>query len=195
MFTPDRRSFLLGTAGIITASFVARAQDWIADNEEPLFLPPRAARQTLWANYFDDQIQFSLGNPDVPDPDPPSWAEYFRMKGHALDMSPGTRSVMADWALAPSDLRKPMDEYTWANQWACNYSPTARAFTVLHDLDLGTGDGPGQWLGELNFHEGDNHPGSSDHWVDTEDRLSVTLLQARLRELGTSIEVVSGMNA
>ena len=105
MFMPYRRSFLLGSAGIITTSFVARTQDWIGENERPLFLPPRPARQALWVNYFDDQIQFSLGNPDVPEPDPPSWADYFRLKGHALDMSPEARRLMAGWDLLPSDLR------------------------------------------------------------------------------------------
>lgn len=44
----------------------------------------------------------------------------------------------------------------------------------------------------LEFHEGDNHPGSVDRWVNAKDMLSLSLLQARLIDLKMSIKIVQG---
>lgn len=45
-------------------------------------------------------------------------------------------------------------------------------------------------IGRLEFHEGDNHPGGNDLWVDAVDNLSISCLQEQLIELGQPIEIV-----
>jgi hypothetical protein len=45
----------------------------------------------------------------------------------------------------------------------------------------------------LEFHEGDNHPGSNDIWVNAKDKLSLSLLQARLIDLKIPIKIEEGM--
>ena len=44
----------------------------------------------------------------------------------------------------------------------------------------------------LEFHEGDAHPGDSSLWVNAKDQLSLSLLQARLIDLGMPIKIVEG---
>ena len=54
-------------------------------------------------------------------------------------------------------------------------------------------DGPDRYSGrgpELEFHEGDAHPGDNSFWVNAKDQLSLSLLQARLIDLGMPIKVV-----
>ena len=87
-----------------------------------------------------------------------------------------------------------MDEYTWATTWECTYGPTARAYHLLRGLDLDNAGVAGRRAGGLDFIEG-GRPGSSDCWVEAEDHLSVSLLQARLRELKARVELRPGMNA
>ena len=53
--------------------------------------------------------------------------------------------------------------------------------------ELGSARGP-----LLEFHEGDNHPGSNDRWVNAKDQLSLSLLQARLIDLKMPIKIVEG---
>jgi hypothetical protein len=45
---------------------------------------------------------------------------------------------------------------------------------------------------DRDFHEGDNHPGSVDRWVNAKDMLSLSLLQARLIDLNMPIKIVQG---
>jgi hypothetical protein len=61
---------------------------------------------------------------------------------------------------------------------------------LLEGLDLGPklkGGGEGL-VGCLDFIDG-QYPGSDQRWVEAEDRLSLSLLQARLIELGVPIKV------
>jgi hypothetical protein len=37
---------------------------------------------------------------------------------------------------------------------------------------------------QIEFHEGDAHPGDNSFWVNAKDQLSLSLLQARLIDLG-----------
>ena len=70
-------------------------------------------------------------------------------------------------------------------------SHSARAHRLLGKIDLGldrySGRGP-----RLEFHEGDAHPGDNSFWVNAKDQLSLSLLQARLIDLGMPIKVVEG---
>ncbi len=190
----DRRSFLIGSGSLISSTFLADAQEWIELTGRPLLLDPLPARVELFVNYFDEQIMFSVGNPDIPDPSPPTWAEFLKAEGYALDTPGGFGETLEAWGLSPSDLRKPMNEYTWATAWESRYDPSARAFHLLRKIDLGSDGLLGPRAGGLNFIEG-CRPGSSDTWVEAEDHLTVSLLQARLRELGSSVELRPGMNA
>jgi hypothetical protein len=44
----------------------------------------------------------------------------------------------------------------------------------------------------LEFHEGDRHPGDNSIFVNAKDQLSLSLLQARLIDLGMPIKIVKG---
>ena len=190
----DRRSFLIGSGSFISTAFLTNAQEWIEATGRPLLLEPLPARVELFVNYFDEQILFSVGSADVSEPPPPTWAEFLKAEGYALDTVSGLQKVQENWELTSADLRGPMDAYTWATAWECKYDPMARAYHLLRDLDLDSAGVAGRRAGGLDFIEG-GRPGSSDCWVEAEDRLTVSLLQARLRELGSRVELKPGINA
>jgi hypothetical protein len=87
---------------------------------------------------------------------------------------------------------KTMSKRYWSDRFEMEDSPSARAHRLLGEIDVGpdrySGRGP-----QLEFHEGgDGHPGDSSFWVDAKDQLSLSLLQARLIDLGMPIKVVEG---
>jgi hypothetical protein len=65
--------------------------------------------------------------------------------------------------------------------------PLARAYHLLEEIDLGpardSGRGP-----LLEFNVG-SHPGDSTHYVNAKDKLSLSLLQARLIDLKLPIKL------
>lgn len=192
MFT-DRRSFLIGAGSLISTSFIGRATDFIERTGRPFLLAPRTTAETLFVNYCEEQISFSLGWADVPEPEPPSWAEFLKAEGYKLDTDASLSETLENWELSRDDLSKPMDEFTWWTAWESRYGPCARAFRLLVKTELSPLGAHGRPIGGLNFIEG-VRPGSSDTWVEAEDQLTVSLVQARLRELNAPIEVRLGMN-
>jgi hypothetical protein len=56
------------------------------------------------------------------------------------------------------------------------WSPAARAAGYLGRLDIGPFTTKPSHAGADAFHEGDNHPGSGEIWVDVADDLSASLL-------------------
>jgi hypothetical protein len=76
--------------------------------------------------------------------------------------------------------------------WDAFASPAARAYEALKDLDLGT-ELAGDRVGDpsLEFNSGGN-PCSSEQWVEATDLRAVSLLQARLVELGRPYRLISG---
>lgn len=192
--TVDRRSFLIGAGSLISTSFVGRASEYIARTGRPLLMAPRTTAGTLFVNYFDEQILFSLGWADVPEPDPPSWAEFLKAEGHSLDTAADLNAIQENWELSRNDLSRPVDEHVWATAWESKYGPCAQAYHLLEKIELSPFGANGRPIGGLNFIQGPR-PGSSDTWVEAEDGLTVSLVQARLREINSPVEVRLGLNA
>jgi hypothetical protein len=182
----NRRTFIIGAGALITAAFVRKADAFSQATGEPFLLPGPSTRETLWVNRYDDQLLISLG-PDVYEPDPPTWAEFFELRDRPRNRSEW-ESLLIEWELAPSDLEKRVDERVWSEQWSFNLSPAAKANDLLRKIDLGEGKFRSHQAGGLNFMEG-QYPGSFDRWVEAEDLVSVSLLQARIRELNLPLSV------
>ena len=75
----------------------------------------------------------------------------------------------------------------WEDWFDIEGDPLARAYHLLHKIDLGDSErGP-----LLDFNIG-SHPGDSTHYVNARDMLSRSLLQARLIDLVMPIKIVEG---
>ena len=74
------------------------------------------------------------------------------------------------------------------NTWLCTDSPMARAYRVLEKLDLGPDLNSKDAVGQIDFLECPNM-GSWYVGTQTEDPVSVSLLQKRLNDLNTGIRV------
>jgi hypothetical protein len=192
----SRRFFLLGSGSIITGSFVSTARGFIRRTGEPFLLPEASARQILYASEVEraDGMGFLLtvGEPRWEPDYLPTWHDFFRMEGHDLSSEETVFELCEDWCLSPREFRSPMKEETWECSWLSRYSPSARAFRLLEKVELDSELNGRRALGGLDFVDG-QYPGSYDRWVDAEDALSVSLLQARLRELKLPVEVRRGV--
>ena len=65
-----------------------------------------------------------------------------------------------------------------------------KAYRLLEEIDFGPERVPGR-APHLEFHEG-AHPGDSSRWVNAKDKLSLSLLQARLIDLKMPIRIAEG---
>ena len=88
----DRRRFLIGAGGLLTASFVNQAKAFTRKSGKPLVLSPARKpeetlyvyRQEQWSDY-GGEWRVSLG-PDQPFAPPvPTWREHLRSLGHPLE--------------------------------------------------------------------------------------------------------------
>ncbi len=192
-----RRSFLLGLGGLVTASFATRARAFAKAEGTPLLLVPQAPEKTfhLFAVPVDDasdnKWRISLGSWEQEPPPAPTWREYLRMHGHRLDTKEHVATVLREKGLEPHELDEPLPQESWWSAWEYSESPQARAYRILHDLDLGCSlNGRGRKAGRIDFVEGGWHPGSNERWAELRDDLTVSLLQARMIELGQPIRIV-----
>jgi hypothetical protein len=71
------------------------------------------------------------------------------------------------------------------------HRPPGEAFHLLKKLDLGA-DSKLSQAGEIIFEAFGGAPGNSHAWVELKDDLTVSLLRARLIELGLPIDVKVG---
>ncbi|MDA0221068.1 MAG: hypothetical protein O3B22_16075 [Proteobacteria bacterium] len=184
-----RRRFMIGAGGLITAAFVARVIEHIADTGMPLLTQCNADSPTFHVyDSADDGYLLSRGEWSVA-PEPPTWRDYLALEGHDLQSDQGVEEVLRIWSFGDEDdladqLDDRLDPYDWDSLWEHRFSPTARAFEFLRPLDLGVDPKVrGQKVGLLTFHDFGGHPGSDERWVDAPDKLSISLLQARLAEL------------
>jgi hypothetical protein len=188
----DRRSFLIGASGLLTASFVRKATAFSRKVGKPLVLPiAKRPEETLyvWVDYGDySKWRVSLGPNQLEAPPPPIWREHLRSLGHRLESEADIERICVEKGLDPRDLDAPVDGFWWQDEWDNFTGPAAKAFHLLEKLDLGGPDSKLRQVGEIIF-KVDGAPGFIYHWVELKDDLTVSLLQARLIELNLPINV------
>jgi len=185
-----RRTFLSGSAGTLTAALLKRFE-WFSENEcHPLIEAPPSPIRHIYASRsdFDDWV-LTLGEP-CEAPEPPSWADYFEAAWGARKSSQSDLLDLCEsYGLDPENLSSECDWETWFTYWGRNQSPRARAYSLLEELDVGTIlTGAAGEVGEIAFLDAP-FPASDYLGVHAIGDLSISLLQHRLNELDTRIEI------
>jgi hypothetical protein len=203
----DRRHFLIGTGALLTASFARRASAFSEKEGRPLILPPaRKPDETLYVYKQDYETnedgdvaegeamwRVSLGPNQPFAPPVPTWREYLRSLGHPLGTDDDINRVCDEHDLPREDLDTLLNGFGWEDQWDNFTGPQAQAFHLLKKLDLApAAHSRLKQAGQMIFEEFGGSPGNSYTWVNLKDDLTVSLLQARLVELGLPIEVKNG---
>ena len=195
----DRRRFLIGAGGLLTASFVNQAKAFSRKSGQPLVLSPaRKPEETLYVysqkewNDHGGDWRVSLG-PDQPiAPPPPTWREHLRSLGHRLETEADIERVCGERDLPQEDLDSHLNGFGWRDRWDNFAGPQAKAHHLLKDLDLGDAGSALRQAGQIIFQEFGGSAGNSYTWVELRDDLTVSLLQARLIELNLPINVAVG---
>ena len=186
----SRRGFLIGAGALLTTAFVEDARSFIHLNGEPLLPPPPQVVETMyWHEIPDEGYQLTLG-PWSFAPPPPRWRDFFVSEGIPHRTDEEVEKICSAHCIEPGDFDKPVQRRYWEDWFDITGGPLARAYHLLQRIDLGPerdlGRGP-----RLEFNVG-SHPGDSTHYVNAKDKLSLSLLQARLIDLKLPIRVVEG---
>ena len=184
-----RRKFIVGAGSFITATTLARYQNAIDNGEKPIIDVPKKSDYELYIN-IDQEYQISLGSPnDFSLPaNVPSWNEFLSNFSKKK-----AEELFQMWDLqeyTKKELDSTMQEDLYEGWYIDQYSPVIKAYNILDQLDLGD---------EIkSFKEGSyglnfmNGPviGSDYRGVHCNDEMSISLLQARLRELNEPAKLV-----
>ena len=195
----DRRQFLIRSSSVIgaliTPAFVAQAQARAREFEEPLLIQPAKVIKSLYAYHLGDSgYTLHLGDPDDEDSvdTPKTFHELLVRqkfgKGDAL-----VDFVMDGWSLdergAQLKLQAPPPPDLLEAYLENEEGTQAKAYRYLKRLDLGERfSATGDHAGEIYFVNGFN-PSSNGLGVEVPDLLSLSLLQARLIELGKKVDI------
>jgi hypothetical protein len=184
----SRRGFLIGAGALLTTAFVKDARSFIHRNNQPMLSSPSQVVETMyWHEIPDEGYQLTLG-PWSLAPPPPTWRKFFVSEGIPHRTDSEIEKICSSRFIEPGDFDKPMSVRYWEDWFEIVGGPLARAYHLLQKIDLGPerGSEPGPLL-EFNI---GSHPGDSTHYVNAKDMLSLSLLQARLIDLGMPIKVV-----
>jgi hypothetical protein len=186
----SRLGFLIGAGSLLTAAFVADARSFIHRNNQPLLSPPSQVVETMyWHGIPDEGYQLTLG-PWSLAPPPPTWRKFFVSQGIPHRTDGEIEKICSSHFIEPGDFDKPMSVRYWEDWFDIEGSPLARAYHLLHKIDLGP-ERASERGSLLDFNIG-SHPGDSTHYVNARDMLSLSLLQARLIDLKLPIKIVEG---
>jgi len=179
----SRRFFLFGAGALTTLPFARKAEAFVARRNLPVLVLPETVTETLYAT--PDGYLY-LGEPDWPEC--PTWAEFF--SDHVGEAA--SQDMLDRWS--PYEGAS-LDDYVHASVWddyvGKHYTPNTLAFHKLRGIQLGAQIQPDHrfgWPKGVEFIEG-HHPADPSLFVRTTDLVALSLLQARLTELGTGIEI------
>lgn len=185
MFDTDRRSFLRGLATAFGAASITDLRARVLDKGVPILLKPTQVSNQI---FVAENGALALGDVWTADEmDPVTWLQYF------IDCGAKTRAEISEYAEGweVDDLDARIDDENWSGIFDLHYEPPAAAYHFLRRVKVGPKTlAKHPRNGRLDFFAGSNHPGSNDLWVECWDNLTVSLLQARLIELGHPIEIV-----
>ena len=188
-----RRSFLIGaTSAILTVGLYRDAIRFIERKDEPLLVAPDQVKRTLFA--IRQGEGFSLWLDNHPDEEPEwgmTWAQFYQhSQGH--DRDEAVAEIVNYYGLDQGEAAERADETVDADElldWHYdNELGTGLAVEFFRDLDLGPDFAAGIGRGQVSF--ADYKCAGPDRWgSEAADQLSLSLLQARLNELGVGVEV------
>ncbi len=183
----DRREFLI-RSGLMAGQalmprFFDRAFAFVENHGEALIESPANIAKTLQVR-LDDSYVFYLGDPGELPGKPPTFRQWFTDNGEDV------AQAAEEWELAPVGLDRQICDEHWVETWSLGHSSMALGFHYLSSLDLGPqfGTGGDGAAGEIRLAD---CPGicSSYRAAETDDLLSISLLQNRLNELGEAVLV------
>ncbi len=181
----SRRQFILGTAaGLILPSFYDKVFTFFENHGEPLLELPKQPSRTMYAYTRGDGFEFLLDGLEIEPPIPMTRREYARR------YFGGEQAYMDAYEYDPNyvDFDEPEREEWVDMAWTRNDSPSAKAYRLLDGLDLGSEFSGDDAVGQIDFLDCPN-PCSIYLGVQTEDPVSVSLLQKRLNDLNIGISV------
>ena len=186
-----RRQFVLGTtAGLVLPSFYDKTLTYFENHGEPLLIAPKHSGDILYAcpEFAQEGYQLNLGHPEC---GPPRMS----IREFCLEYGEGDREqwwrefwLGIDDDSVPVDMDIEMDPGAVEEWWEVKHSPCWRAYQYLSGIDLGPQLSGGRAVGGLDFYLGGT-PGGGYQAVDAVDEVSLSLLQQRLNELRTGIEL------
>ena len=182
----SRRNFLIGVgAGLILPSYYELARKHVFNSGEPLILPPPSPEIKLIAHDYAGFGSYTLnwGDPysDLPRFDDMTWRQFADAYMH------GAEDYLELWKEDGIDPDDTVEEGFAEEQWILKNSPNAQAFDLLRAYDLGLDDHASTDDGQIEFVECDR-PGSDYRGVEA-DLLGLSLLQDKLNQLDTAIEI------
>jgi len=179
----SRRHFIVGSAaGLVLPWYFEKVVKHIEKYGEPFLPPPIQSRVKLVAiDRGGGEFELNLGDPwqQPPNLTYRDYAQrYFGGEDAYLD------SLGEDYC----DFDAIVDPMEVIESWARTDSPNAKAFRLLESLDLGADLCQGSPVGELRFIDG-ACPGNDYLGKKKKNEMSLSLLQNRLNQLGTGIQV------
>jgi hypothetical protein len=190
-----RRSFLVGAGSIITAAYVQQLTAYVSDTGSPMInedvawhVDDPGKAKMIFCEPVEDYWRLHLGQPQFALPEPPLLIENLRFHGYTLETQEQIDAICANDGWTERELFSPMDGFSWEDQWEHTFSPEAQAFEFLQQHKIFPHGQQGRREGKVIFESFPN-PMSSARWVEVHDPLSLSLLQARLKELKLTTEV------
>ena len=187
----SRRQFLLSTtvtgAGLVLPNTFDRLFDHLEKTGEPLLEKPK--RQVAILNAVDgyDGFQLNLGDP-FEEPGPITLREYLS-DYLCMDFDKYLEDIEG-WEGGPVQvsLEDEVPWEDWIDAWGFTKSPHAKAYRLLENLDLGAEFESPDPVGEIQFIDGPC-PGSDYFAAHAANAVSLSLLQQRLNQLDTGIQI------
>jgi hypothetical protein len=198
----SRRGFLIGLGSVLTTAFVSDAREFVHTTGKPLLVEQSEVRHTLYW-YLPKGSNAPLlcldGSPFIVPP-PPTWLEFLRglcTRLYARQPRPEDVDMWRrHYDVEPDRLDLPVDPAVWQREQDIWLSPQARAYALLNGIHFGpdldrsydlTGSHPRR---HIQFHwTGGDH---FIRWVTASDLVALSLLQARLIDLGRPIRILEG---
>ena len=201
----SRRGFLIGAGSLLTAAFVTEAQAFVRQAAKPLLAEQVEAQHTLYW-YLPEGSNAPLlclgGSPFIVPP-PPTWREFI----HGICMRLYPRQIRPEtldgwrryYDVEPDQLDLPVDPAEWQREHDIWWSPQARACALLQSIHFGPdldrsygGNGVVYQRPHIQFRAELVGSQLFRRWVVASDLVALSLLQARLIELGRPIKIVEG---
>jgi len=180
----SRRQFILGTgAGFILPSYYDKVFTFFENHGEPLLEIPKQASRTMYAYTWGDGFEFLLDGREQESP-------VITRREYAQRYFGSEQEYIEAFEYDPAEIDLDEPEYPPCVDmaWSRIDSPAAKAYRLLDGIDLGSGFDGDDPVGHLEFMDGPN-PCSNYLGVQTEDPVSISLLQKRLNDLNTGIRV------